>query len=134
MVAEPEQDRDPARLDPTFGAALVQLLGRMDSIGLPFRLVEGYRTPERQRWLYEQGRSRPGAVVTHADGEAKKSRHQSGRAADCYPVRGGRVWIPPTTSDIWRLYGSVAEQMGLSWGGRWKMRDLPHVELPEGVP
>ncbi|HAV36259.1 MAG TPA: peptidase M15, partial [Massilia sp.] len=25
--------------------------------------------------------------------------------------------------------GEVAEQLGLTWGGRWKMMDLGHTEL-----
>jgi peptidoglycan L-alanyl-D-glutamate endopeptidase CwlK len=28
----------------------------------------------------------------------------------------------------YQLYGMVAEQVGLVWGGRWKMMDLGHVE------
>ncbi len=29
----------------------------------------------------------------------------------------------------YRLYGDVAESLGLSWGGRWTMMDLGHTEL-----
>jgi peptidoglycan L-alanyl-D-glutamate endopeptidase CwlK len=29
----------------------------------------------------------------------------------------------------YQLYGEVAEQLGLTWGGRWKMMDLGHTEL-----
>jgi len=28
----------------------------------------------------------------------------------------------------WNTYGRAAEAHGLVWGGRWKMRDLPHVQ------
>jgi peptidoglycan L-alanyl-D-glutamate endopeptidase CwlK len=27
------------------------------------------------------------------------------------------------------LYGEVAESVGLTWGGRWKMMDFGHTEL-----
>ena len=26
------------------------------------------------------------------------------------------------------MFGQVAEQMGLTWGGRWQMADLGHIE------
>jgi peptidoglycan L-alanyl-D-glutamate endopeptidase CwlK len=29
----------------------------------------------------------------------------------------------------YRLYGAVAESVGLRWGGRWAMHDFGHAEL-----
>ncbi len=29
----------------------------------------------------------------------------------------------------YQLYGQVAESLGLTWGGRWKMMDFGHIEL-----
>jgi peptidoglycan L-alanyl-D-glutamate endopeptidase CwlK len=29
----------------------------------------------------------------------------------------------------YQLYGQVAESVGLTWGGRWKMMDFGHTEL-----
>ena len=62
---------------------------------------------------------------------AWQSYHQYGVAADVAFWRDGRVVI--SEKDDWaaRGYerlGQVAEAHGLTWGGRWRMRDLGHVE------
>jgi len=88
-------------------------------------ILEGYRSPARQDALAAAG---PG--VTNA--RAYQSWHQYGLAADCAFVRDGKLVI--SEKDPWamrgyQLYGQVAESMGLTWGGRWKMMDFGHTEL-----
>lgn len=36
----------------------------------------------------------------------------------------------PSAAAIWQRFGACAEEHGLTWGGRWTFRDLPHVEDP----
>ncbi len=70
-----------------------------------------------------------GPPVTHAG--AWQSYHQSGLAVDCAFLRGGRLVISerdPWAMKGYQLFGQVAEQLGLTWGGRWKMMDLGHIE------
>lgn len=130
--------RDTARLagvHPTLVARLERVLEAMAALGHPMQVTDGLRTVQQQRRLYAKGRTAPGAIVTYADGELKKSNHQSkddglGHAVDCAFVVDGRpswdVALP------WQAYGACAEAVGLTWGGRWeRLRDLPHVELPE---
>ena len=72
----------------------------------------------------------PGSHVTQA--RANMSYHQHGLAADLAFFRDGKVVISerdPWAMRGYELYGEIAEQVGLTWGGRWKMRDLGHVEL-----
>ena len=93
--------------------------------GYDMALLEGYRSPARQDLL-----ARMGGTVTNA--RAFQSWHQYGLAADCAFWRDGKLVI--SEKDPWamrgyRLYGEVAEQLGLTWGGRWKMMDLGHTEL-----
>jgi peptidoglycan L-alanyl-D-glutamate endopeptidase CwlK len=88
-------------------------------------IIEGYRSPERQNALAQMGGS-----VTNA--KAFQSYHQYGLAADSAFMRSGKLVI--TEKDPWamrgyQLYGEVAESVGLTWGGRWKMMDLGHVEF-----
>jgi len=53
--------------------------------------------------------------------------HGTGRAMDCcWLVNGAPTWNVP--EEWWETYGRAAEAHGLKWGGRWKMRDLPHVQ------
>lgn len=93
--------------------------------GYEMVLIEGYRSPERQAKLLEQG-----SHVTQVG--ANMSYHQHGLAADSAFFRDGKVVISERDSWAMRgyeLYGQVAEQVGLTWGGRWKMQDYGHVEL-----
>ena len=53
--------------------------------------------------------------------------HGTGRAMDCcWLVNGAPTWNVP--EEWWQTYGRAAEAHGLVWGGRWRMRDLPHVQ------
>ncbi|MDB5745785.1 MAG: peptidase [Massilia sp.] len=93
--------------------------------GYDMALLEGYRSPARQDLLAQMG-----GAVTNA--RAFQSWHQYGLAADCAFWRDGKLVI--SEKDPWamrgyKLYGEVAEQLGLTWGGRWKMMDLGHTEL-----
>jgi peptidoglycan L-alanyl-D-glutamate endopeptidase CwlK len=93
--------------------------------GYDMAILEGYRSPERQNVLASMGGN-----VTNA--AAFQSWHQYGLAADCAFLRDGKLVI--TEKDPWamrgyELYGQVAESVGLTWGGRWKMMDFGHTEL-----
>jgi hypothetical protein len=142
VAAEPPINANPAGLDPVFRNKLQAVLAKLASAGKPFRLVEGFRTRARQQWLFGSGRpkavpfGRPGAILTNADGIDKLSWHQgngtvgSGRAADCYPTREGRVFIPPSSDPVWAAYADAVEAAGLVAGFRFpSFKDSPHCEL-----
>jgi len=143
-AAEPPKDRDPAHLAAAFRAKLDAVLATLAAEGTPFKFDEGFRTVDRQQWLYGSGRpdakpyGRPGPIVTHKDGVHDLSNHQgngtvgSGRATDCYPMANGKIiWPPPPMSDPrWKRYADVARAQGLEAGYYWPtLRDLPHIEL-----
>ncbi len=113
-------------LDAEFTQRLLVVFKLMEERhGYRMALIEGYRSPERQARLFEQG-----SHVTQA--RANMSYHQHGLAADLAFFRDGKVVISerdPWAMRGYQLYGEIAEQAGLTWGGRWKMRDLGHVEL-----
>jgi len=93
--------------------------------GYDMAILEGYRSPGRQTMLASLGSN-----VTNA--AAFQSWHQYGLAADCGFLRDGKLFI--SEKDPWamrgyKLYGQVAESLGLTWGGRWKMMDFGHTEL-----
>lgn len=93
--------------------------------GYDMALLEGYRSPERQNTLAAMGPSVSNAA-------AFQSWHQYGLAADCAFLRNGKLVI--SEKDAWamrgyQLYGEVAESVGMTWGGRWKMMDFGHTEL-----
>lgn len=74
--------RDAAmeHLHPAFREKILTLTPMFTDERLPFRLFEGFRTPQRQQYLYAQGRTRSGAIVTNAP--PWSSHHQYGVAGD----------------------------------------------------
>jgi len=143
IAAEPPIDANPNHLDADFRTDLIAALADLGVASKPFKLVEGFRTVERQQWLYGSGRpnapyGRPGPILTNADGVNDKSLHQgdgtpgTGRAADCYPMKNGTVYIPPASDPIWKAYADIVREHGLVAGYYWPMKDSPHCEKPAG--
>jgi peptidoglycan L-alanyl-D-glutamate endopeptidase CwlK len=118
-------DRRWERMEASFVQTLLRVFKVMKEVhGYDMVLLEGHRSPERQAMLQARG-----PTVTHAG--PGQSYHQHGLAADCAFLRGGQLVI--SERDAWamrgyELYGQVAEQHGLTWGGRWRLMDFGHVE------
>jgi hypothetical protein len=106
---------------PSFREALVGLLLSLRRDGYAPLVHETYRTPERAALLIEQGRSRirPGQA----------SMHTLRIAADV--LCGVHLWDCPSSCDFYARLGSRAGLRGMTWGGRFRARDLVHVQ---GVP
>ena len=113
-------------LHPDFNQRLLLVFKIMkEQHGYDMAILEGYRSPARQDMLAGMG-----GQVTNA--RAFQSWHQYGLAADCAFLRDGKLVI--SEKDPWamrgyQLYGEVAESLGMTWGGRWKMMDFGHTEL-----
>jgi len=115
-----------------------------------FKIVQGLRTAEYQNSLYQQGRTKPGKIVTKLDGYNRKSNHQAkadgyGHAVDiavCGHYDQNGDYVKYTTDaemfdnkklvEISGHVKAVAKEMGMEivWGGDWKtLYDTPHYEL-----
>lgn len=121
-----DASRNWGLLHPDFSQRLLLAFKIMkEKHGYEMALLEGYRSPARQDLL-----AKAGGHVTNA--RAFQSWHQYGLAADCAFWRDGKLVI--SEKDPWamrgyKLYGEVAESLGLTWGGRWTMMDFGHTEL-----
>ena len=95
--------------------------------GIDLHVFESYRTLERQAYLYEQGRSRLGRIVTRA--RAGRSWHNYGIAADLVlKVNGNWTWEP---EELYVKAAPLLESCGLQWQGRSKkFVELVHYQLP----
>ena len=114
--------RDINELTPAAQQACKLFLERCAENGLKVRITETYRSQERQNYLYEQGRTRPGNKVTWT----KNSRHTSRRAWDiCQNIKGKEY----SDSEFFLKCGRIAERLGITWGGSWKQADTPHFEI-----
>lgn len=114
-------------LYPPFLHRLSKGLKAVRDAGIPLYPFETYRSHYRQSWLYEQGRSRDGNIVTRA--RAGRSWHQYGIAADLVLIVDGK-W----SWEHEQLYVKAApylEKCGLHWLGRDPKRfELVHYQLP----
>ena len=114
--------RDISELTPNAQKACRLFLKKCEENGLKVRITETYRSQERQNYLYAQGRTRSGNVVTWT----KNSRHTSRRAWDiCKDVKGQEY----ADSRFFKACGQIAKELDITWGGTWKQADTPHFEV-----
>lgn len=114
-----EIDASWDHLYPDFRAKLKKVLS--EAPGGPWKLVEGYRSQARQTWLYAQGRTRPGSIVTWMK---TPRNHGAGLAADVIPAAGYNA--PRAT---WEGLRAAYLRHGLE-NPAWKKGDLGHVQWP----
>lgn len=89
-----------------------------------------YRDNVEQDQLYAHGRTVPGGVLTDAKGG--ESPHNYRLAFDACPLIGGKpLWAEPLSGPHWRLYGQIAVDCGMEWGGNWigKLIEGPHCQM-----
>jgi peptidoglycan L-alanyl-D-glutamate endopeptidase CwlK len=81
--------RDLDQLAPFVKSRVIMALNDCHDQRINVHVFEGYRTPERQQWLYEAGRDRAGIIVTKA--RPWQSAHQFGLAVDL-AFGGDKAW------------------------------------------
>ncbi|AMJ42339.1 M15 family metallopeptidase [Anaerotignum propionicum] len=114
--------RDIQELSPLAQIACNLFRDECKKVGLIVCITETYRPQQRQNWLYEQGRTRAGNVVTWT----KNSRHTSRMAWDiCKNVKGQEY----SDSAFFSKCGEIAKRLGITWGGTWSTPDKPHFEI-----
>lgn len=96
----------------------IYLEDKADEIGVLFRPFEGYRSPERQEFVFKNGTSKAHAWY---------SAHQYGLAVDFVPVING-VWNWSVSRQSWDALKKAAEAHGLFVPISW---DSPHVEATD---
>ena len=99
-------NRDFEFLAPFFAQKLRIALAECQAEGYPVALFEGYRSEDRQNFLYASGRTRDGKIITHAKGG--QSWHQYSLAADIVGFVNGR-WD-------WSIDYDRVEQIMISHG------------------
>jgi peptidoglycan L-alanyl-D-glutamate endopeptidase CwlK len=106
--------------------------------GFDITILEGFRTVERQKQLFAQGRTERGAIVTYADGVNDLSNHQktdgNGKCLACDVAPWPIEWADEKRFYILAGFTlATAHYLGIDveWGGFWpgKKRDLPHWQI-----
>ena len=99
------------------------------------RYTQTIRAFKEQADLFALGRSKAGKIVTNAS--AGRSYHNYGLAIDfCLIAPDGKNISWSRTEDLdkdgkadWGEFAAIMEGLGFEWGGRWKFKDYPHLEL-----
>ena len=119
-------------LEPAFRKQIERLiLAAADATGLKWVITSGRRTMAEQQELYDQGRFKPGKVVTNA--KPGSSAHNFGLAADLAPLNPetGKIWWEAPKGK-WRGMADAARKLGLVSGYYFNtIFDAPHVENPK---
>ena len=93
---------------------------------------EGFRSQARQEWLYAQGRTRPGPIVTYKRGAS--GNHPKGLAVDVWPTNHAGEIIWNVDGRAWQWLAHAARQQGLQSGLDYPsitggtFVDAPHIE------
>lgn len=114
-------------LAPNFACALFLTLGVCREEGLPIEIFETLRLQERQAYLWDQGRNRPGPVVTNVR-NVLYGWHGYGLAADFAFRTPEKRWYWPSDVQKWRRIDEIGAEFGLTTGIDWRFRDMPHIQ------
>ena len=111
-------------------------LARIEARGLTAIVTSGWRSPQEQVALYEQGRKLDALGIWQVDDHAHvvtnalpaRAPHCRGAAYDLCPIVAEKcAW---DRLDLFQAIADCARGLPLVWGGSWKFKDLPHFEMP----
>ena len=112
--------KDINELTPLAQTACRLFMAKCREAGIDVFITETYRPQSRQNELWEQGRTKPGKIVTWT----MHSRHTSRRAWDI-ACNGHLLY----DIDILNKAGAIAKSLGITWGGDWTTPDKPRFEI-----
>lgn len=119
--------RDIDELSTVAQTAIRLLFQECVKAGVNIFVTETYRSQARQDYLYAQGRTREGNIVTWT----KSSRHKLRMAWDigaCTLNGNDNIY----NTSIIKKAGAIAVKLGITWGGSWVNNlDYPHFEVKE---
>jgi hypothetical protein len=111
-------------LKPEFRTKVEQLMKQGLEKGLRPEIVEAKRSQTRQEELYEQGRTKPGKIVTWT----RSSMHTKGLAVDIAQLDEKGNITYNAKPGFWEEMGRIAKSLGISWGGNFPSPDRPHFQ------
>ncbi|MDO9414573.1 glycosyl hydrolase 108 family protein [Pararhizobium sp.] len=125
MASPTSRQTDTESLHPAIREAVAGILADLAAGGHPFEIFEAFRSPERQAYLYAQGRSAKGKIVTKAP--PWSSYHQYGLAVDfVLKINGKWDW---TTSGKYAAHWKALHRIGRQHGLEPLSWEMPHLQL-----
>lgn len=124
-------------LSPVVRQAARAFVAECSRRGLRVLIYCTMRTRAEQLALWEQGRTRPGRIVTNArPGQSLHNPQADGLAwaFDAVPISDAGVALWADDAAL-RTMGEAGESVGLEWAGRWrgKLRERVHFQIQPGT-
>lgn len=116
-------------LIPILAIKVMELSKNAKDKGINILITDTWRSFAEQQAIYDQGRTKPGNIVTWA--KPGESYHNYGLAFDFVPMSssGKPDW---NATDKFHIVGELGEDILLEWGGRWIKKDMPHFQMSFG--
>lgn len=100
----------------------MELVAYLIEKNIPIKIINTFRTEEEQKMCLANGTS-----------WVERSKHQDGLAIDICPwaifeLHGHNKLAWDADDPIWDFIGPIGESLELTWGGRWRVKDLGHFE------
>lgn len=123
-----KRNKDIKALAPFMQKIAIEFIAECISQGLNIDIIETYRSPDRQAYLYEQGRVRPGDKVTKA--LPWQSWHQYALAFDvAFFDAANKPYWPKKDDPVWDRVDAAAEKYGLET----LSFERPHYQITAGM-
>lgn len=123
-------------MHPRLAATFAKFQILMNEAGIDFIVTATFRSRQDQAALFEQGRTKPGHIVTNArPGQSAHNVMVADRPAAaafdiCILKHGKPDW--DAANPDWKKAGAIGVKCGLHWGGNWiHFKEFPHFELPD---
>ena len=132
-MKDPKNQVKIDKLHPKARAIFTAFINELENeFDLVVHVVSGYRSFAEQQAIYNQGRSKPGKVISWA--KPGSSWHNYGLAIDVCP------WLPDHSDLDWTYdfseWADIAVKHGLTWGGGPDFpkdkKDPDHFEFKAG--
>ncbi len=120
------RNNDLTLLHPVFRDAVTRVEKTLEDEGIPFRVFEAFRFPERQAELYALGRTKPGNIVTYA--QPWYSYHQYGLAVDFVLYEKGN-WSWDNRADERKKWWKRLHDLGKKYGLAPLDFEIPHLQI-----
>jgi hypothetical protein len=113
-------------LHPIVRDGVIKIEKALNDEGIPFKIFEAYRYPERQADLYAQGRTTSGNIVTYA--KPWQSYHQYGLAVDFVLFENGSwSWDDKTAAK--KKWWQRMHELGKKYGLEPLNFETPHLQI-----
>lgn len=123
MTFDERTEKNIATLAPQAAAKAREFMELVLEKGIKVKIIDGSRTFAQQQALYDQGRTKPGKVVTNA--KPGQSFHNFACAFDIGIFDDDGNYLED--SPLYKMAGEIGQSIGLEWGGAWtSMVDEPH--------